>query len=96
MSIFDISEEKLSKEFIEILLENKNVRIKKIVSKGHTTDWYNQLEDEWVCLLEGEADLEFENGIITLYKGDSIFIPRHQRHRVLRTTQCIWLCVFIT
>ena len=96
MNIYDLPKEKLSEELIEILLDDKNVRIEKIISDGHTSDWYDQSEDEWVCLLKGEADLEFENGIKTLYQGDTIFIPCHHRHRVARTTACVWLCVFVS
>ena len=95
MNIFDFPKEKLPNELTEILLENKNVRIEKILSDGHTTNWYDQMEDEWVCLLTGEADIEFEDSIKTLNKGDSIFIPKHQKHRVSRTTKCIWLCIFM-
>ena len=71
------------------------MRIEKIVSDGHTTGWYDQDEDEWVCLLTGEAELEFENETKLLRAGEWLLIERYKRHRVTRTTQCVWLCVFI-
>jgi len=95
MNIYNMPEGKLNKELVEILLENDNVRIEKIVSKWHTTDWYDQKEDELVCLLKGESILEFEDKSISLIEGDTIFIPKNQKHRVAKTTDCIWLCVFI-
>lgn len=95
MNLYDRPEKRLPKELAEELLRHKNVRIERIVSDGHVTDWYDQAEAEWVCLLSGEADLQFERYTKTLRTGESIFIPRHVRHRVVRTTRCIWLCVFI-
>lgn len=95
MNIFDIPKGDMPQELIETLLENKNVRIERIVSKNHTTDWYDQDEDEWLVLLAGDAEIEFEDKIITLTVGDTMFIPKHQKHRVAKTTECVWLCIFI-
>lgn len=95
MNIYDFPKGRLDKEFVEILLKSDNIRIERIVSTGHTTDWYDQSEDEWVCLLKGEAELEFEDKSVSLNEGDTIFIPKHQKHRVAKTTECIWLCVLI-
>lgn len=95
MNVYDRPAERPPEEIVELLLRQKNVRIEKIVSDGHTSDWYDQEEDEWVCLLTGEADLEYETGVQTLRAGDCVFLPRHRRHRVARTTACVWLCVFI-
>lgn len=95
MNIFDILKGDMPQELVEILLQNKNVRIERIVSKCHTTDWYDQDEDEWIVLLTGEAEIELENDTISLTAGDTMFIPKHKKHRVVKTTECVWLCVFI-
>lgn len=95
MNLYERPGERLPEELVEVLLQHKNVRMERIVSDGHVTDWYDQDEDEWVCLLTGEADLQFDHYTTTLHAGETVFIPRHVRHRVARTTQCIWLCVFI-
>jgi cupin 2 domain-containing protein len=95
MNVFDFPDMSPSEEITDVLFDNGGVRIEKISSLRSTTGWYDQNEDEWVCLLEGEADIEFEGGIKTLKKGDSILIRKHERHRVARTTRCIWLCVFM-
>ena len=87
-------------EFTE-LIRSKNLRIERIVSSGQTTpagNWYDQEEDEWVALLQGEAVLEYETGeMLHLSAGDHIFLPAHCRHRVAYTSTqppCIWLAVF--
>ena len=85
-------------EITDILWETDALRVERIVSCGQASPegfWYDQEEDEWVCLLTGEADLEYETGVQTLRAGDCVFLPRHRRHRVARTTACVWLCVFI-
>ena len=56
MNVYDRPAERPPEEIVELLLKQKNVRIEKIVSDGHTSDWYDQEEDEWVCLLTGEAE----------------------------------------
>lgn len=84
-------------EKIEDLFSGKSFRVERILSGGQvSSEWYNQEKEEWVCLLQGEAKLEYENGnILSLQKGDILFIPAHQKHKVIYTSeQCIWLCVF--
>ena len=75
------------------------VRVERIVSFGHATPegaWYDQDEDEWCLVLEGEARIAFEDGReIRLGRGASCFLARHLRHRVAATSApCVWLCVF--
>jgi cupin 2 domain-containing protein len=85
-------------EYFEEILQTKNARIQRIVSCGQISDWYGQEEDEWVLLLSGEAELEFENNLqVKMGEGDFIFISAHQRHKVTRTSTdppCVWLAVF--
>ena len=95
MNIFDIPKESMPQELVEILMQTENIRIERIVSKGHTTDWYDQSEDEWLVLLTGNAEIEFDDNIKALTAGDTLFIPKHQKHKVTKTTECVWLCVFI-
>lgn len=92
---------KLDAELIEILAQNQEVKIERIVSQGHSspsTGWYDQDQDEWVILLQGQATLSFKHGVdIELKTGDHINIPAHQKHRVSWTqkdVQSIWLAVF--
>lgn len=85
-------------EKVSVLYETndkRNIRIEKIISSYNQTDWYDQNEDEFVCLLTGIAELEFEGGETkTLTAGDTILIEKHKRHRVKSTTECNWLCMF--
>lgn len=90
----------LPEELFTLLLENKNVRIERIVSKGQRTpagEWYEQIQNEWVIVLEGQAVIEYENTENhNLDKGDYLFIPAGTRHRVLWTShaeQTIWLAI---
>lgn len=90
-------------EYFQTLLETDNILIEKIISKGQITpenQWLEQDKDEWVILLQGEAEISFENPEkkvnISLKSGDHLFIQKNQRHRVEKTSanpECIWLAV---
>ncbi|MEI8204355.1 MAG: cupin domain-containing protein [Bacteroidota bacterium] len=89
-----------SVELTEIILKNSNITIERIVSNGqHSADgfWYDQMQDEWVMLLTGSAQLQFEgNKTINLKSGDYILIPAHCKHRVNSTSaepKCFWLAI---
>jgi cupin 2 domain-containing protein len=79
-----------------------SLRIERIVSRGHSSPegfWYEQEEDEWVALLQGEARLQFRDPeeLVELQPGDHLLIPAHRPHRVAWTTpeaETIWLAVF--
>ena len=75
--------------------------VQRIVSVGQVSPpgfWYDQDEHEWVMLLLGSAQLEFEDGArVELEAGDSLLIPAHRLHRVSRTSVepvAVWLAVF--
>ena len=88
----------LPEELTTVLVESQNVRIERIVSTGQTSGWYDQSETEFVVLLEGRAEIEYESGIsVAMSKGDTLLIKPHERHRVSFTSiepPCVWLCVF--
>jgi cupin 2 domain-containing protein len=91
----------LEAEVFEDILKSPNLRIERIVSKGHATpevDWYDQEENEWVMVLEGEAVLVFDDGSsVALHKGSYLNIPAHRKHRVSWTAPdrvTVWLAVF--
>ena len=99
-NIFDnIIRNKQSEEFNEILKQD-NVRIERIVSNGQTSRenfWYDQEENEFVMVLEGDSIIEFENEAVELKKGDYLNIESHRKHRVKYTDinkPTIWLAVF--
>ncbi|WP_373481987.1 cupin domain-containing protein [Acetobacterium sp.] len=98
MNVYEMSGLPVNDEVISILEQNERVRIERIISTGQQSDWYDQAESEYVILLEGRAQLAFDDGrTITLKKGDTLLIPAHQKHRVAYTSAdppCIWLCVF--
>ena len=90
----------LPEELTETLVENRHVRIARIVSHGHTSPagfWYDQGQHEWVIVLQGAATLRFEDQTLDMKAGDFVNIPAHVKHRVEWTTPdepTIWLTVF--
>lgn len=97
MNLFDHTLPEQGHELLTELLGHKNVTINRIVSNSlENGKWYDQDEDEWLVLLEGEAVLAFEKGEKHLRQGEILFIPAHQRHRVKTTSQkALWLTVHI-
>jgi len=87
----------LSEELVETLARGSSTSIKRIVSKGHTSGWYDQQENELVVVLKGAARLEFEEGHFrNMGPGDCMLIPARVRHRVAWTagdTETVWLAV---
>ena len=100
-NIFDELPEILNEELFENILETKNLKIERIISKGHISPpnfWYLQPQNEWVILLKGKATLLFkeENEEVNLNSGDYINIPALKKHRVIWTDPekfCIWLAI---
>ena len=99
-NIFDLPSSLPNQEIFESIVSADNILIERIISTGQTTpigEWYDQEQDEWVILLQGEATLAYADGKqIKLTAGDYLFIPAHQKHRVEYTSiepPCIWLAV---
>ncbi len=91
----------LPNELFEKILQSKNCKIERIISKGHVTPkekWYDQNENEWIILIKGSAELLLENNkTIKMQEGDYINIPAHTKHRLEKTDpkkETIWLAVF--
>ena len=102
-NLFDLPHPLPADEEFTESFRSENLRIERIVSSGQTTpagNWYDQDEDEWVALIQGEAILEYESGEeLRLSAGDQVLLPAHCRHRVAYTSTappCIWLAVFAT
>ena len=102
-NIFSEIPEPLPEELFECILKQDNILIERIVSNGHVTpagQWYDQMRDEWVILLQGQATLLFEKNqqLVNLTPGDYLLIPAHTRHRVewtLPDFNTIWLAVYL-
>lgn len=92
----------LPEELLQTLTGNERVRIERIVSRGQASPegfWYDQEQDEFVLLAQGEAELELQDPAerVRLVPGDWLVIPAHRRHRVAWTSSrqdSIWLAVF--
>jgi cupin 2 domain-containing protein len=99
-NIFSSMPDNLDDESIDVLLKREDIKIERIISKGHMspdTGWYDQGDDEWVLVLKGAAVISFENDTdVNLAVGDYVNIPANTRHRVKWTdpdTKTIWLAV---
>ena len=97
INLFAYSKPQVGGEELTELFNNQKVVINRIVSNEvEESGWYEQEEDEWFVLLEGEALLELDNEVLTLKKGDTMFIPAFTLHRVKKTsTSALWLTVHI-
>ena len=75
------------------------VRIHSCSARSPEGFWYDQVEHEWLTVLQGTAELEFDDppGTITLNRGDSLLISPRRRHRVVATDPSpgtVWLALF--
>ena len=99
-NLFKLPKLPIKEERFDKLLEKEGILIERIISTGQVSPpgfWYNQDQDEWVVLIQGIAELEFEDGKkVRLTKGDYVLCPKNLRHRVTYTSvepACIWLAV---
>lgn len=89
-------------ERTEVILAMGTLRLERIHSCRACSPpgfWYEQQEEEWVCLLQGSASLQFadEGRPRLLQRGDSLLIKAGRRHRVVATDPdpgTIWLALF--
>lgn len=89
----------LDNELFELIIKNKNIKIERIISKGHKspeTGWYDQVHNEWVVLIKGAAIIIFEDKELAMGPGAYVNIPAHTRHKVTSTNpeeETIWLAI---
>ena len=100
-NIFENIPAELPEEMINIISCSNNVKIERIVSRGHSSPdsfWYDQPQDEYVILLRGKAGLRFRGSdeVVVLKPGDYMDIPAQVQHRVEWTSRdeaTVWLAV---
>jgi cupin 2 domain-containing protein len=100
-NLFDGIPASLPAEQLTALVSAPNVRIERIVSRGHASPkdfWYDQDGPEWVVVLAGSAGIRFEAepAVRALKRGDYLHIPARTRHRVEWTDTAeptVWLAV---
>lgn len=86
-------------EALEVLCKAAGGSVERIASAGQATpagQWYDQETDEWVVVLQGDATISTDDEVIPLGPGDWIYLPRHLKHRVERTSTepaCVWLAI---
>lgn len=102
MNIFDLKKFENfenNEEIITTLEKNKNIKIERIISEGQTTDWQSCDKNEFVILVQGNAEITyFENSeIVKLSSGDTLLIKKNKKHKVSYTSKnphCVWICIF--
>jgi len=100
-NIFKNIPSNLDNEIFEDIQKSSNIRIERIISKGQSSPdsgWYDQIENEWLIVLQGSGIILFEGGKEKmLNKGDYINIPAHTKHKVKWTDPeeiTLWLAIF--
>ena len=89
-------------ETTTVLLAQPGLRLERIHSCSACSPeqgWYDQVEHEWVLLLQGSARLQFadEARPRELNRGDGLLIAPQRRHRVVATDPApgtVWLALF--
>jgi len=88
-------------EHVDELLVRSGFRVERIVSTGQASPpgfWYDQDVAEWVVLLSGGAEIQFEDEPAPrrMAPGDWLDIAAHRRHRVSWTDPAqasVWLAI---
>jgi cupin 2 domain-containing protein len=89
-------------ERVDSLLAGQSWRLERIhscLASSPDGFWYDQSEWEWVLVLRGSAQLQFEAEAQPrdLCVGDSLLISPHRRHRLVATDPdpgTLWLTLF--
>jgi cupin 2 domain-containing protein len=86
-----------SGERFDVLLQQKNVVIERIVSTSDVIPTpCVQQHDEWVLLVQGSAVLAVDGVRHELRSGDHLFIAACVPHTVLQAAQgSVWLAVHV-
>ena len=79
------------------IISGKAFILEHIKSFGEVSEegfWFDQRRKEWVALIQGQATLEFEEGILELVSGDAIIIEPHQKHRIVKiSVDAVWIAL---
>jgi glyoxylase I family protein len=95
-NLFDVATPAHGEQF-EALAKLRGTTIERIVSSAVPgLDPYDQVQDEWVVLVRGHAQLEVRGQTLDLSAGDFLLIPAHTPHRVRSTSAgALWLAVHV-
>ncbi|MEI7696090.1 MAG: cupin domain-containing protein [Chlorobium sp.] len=96
-NLFDNVAPPSSGECFESLLSFKNLVIERIVSSSKVAPTeYVQSQEEWVVLLQGNAQLVVEGETVTLCSGDYLFLPAGTPHTVQSVSEgAVWLAIHL-
>ena len=100
-SLFTRLADRLEAEHFDQLLAGGPFRLLRIISTGQATppgEWYDQVDDEWLVVLQGAARVRLADEPQTrhLGPGDWLLLPAGCRHRVDWTATdgpTVWLAL---
>lgn len=96
--LFEDADAPLQGERFDTLLKLGKLHIERIVSSADlgTPQVCVQTQDEWVLLVQGDAELEVAGAAHALTAGDHLFLPAGVPHKVLATSPgAMWLAVHL-
>jgi cupin 2 domain-containing protein len=90
----------VTEEIFDEIISNQVFKLERIISDGHASPenfWYDQDKNEFVLLISGTAEIQYDDGQkFSMKKGDYFIIPAHQKHRVEWTDKhqkTVWLAL---
>lgn len=99
VNLLKSTEQPIHQEQLETLIETRHIRLQRILSPAaFQSELFQQAEDEWLVVLQGQGTLQMDDKIVDLGAGDSLLIPAGTPHRVLSTSTdplCIWLTLHL-
>ena len=71
----------------KVVLDEKNVKIKKIVvePQGTLSLQLHKYRNEWWKIITGEGEVQIGNSVTQVKRGDSLVIDKFQVHRITNT-----------
>ncbi|MCW8847264.1 MAG: cupin domain-containing protein [Sedimenticola sp.] len=99
VNLLKSADQPIRQEQLETLIETRHIRLQRILSPAaFRSELFQQAEDEWLVVLQGQGTLQMDERIVDLDTGDSLLIPAGTPHRVLSTSTdplCIWLTLHL-
>lgn len=96
-NLFTDSDPPPTGERFDVLLRHRNLVVERIVSSATITpQTYVQTQDEWVLLVQGDAEMRVSGQPVSLKPGDHLFLPAGTPHSVERTADgTMWLALHL-
>ncbi|OPL15056.1 MAG: hypothetical protein AVO34_00680 [Firmicutes bacterium ML8_F2] len=98
INLYEINKQSDNKVLLEVLVSGGRIAIGQIVSTGQASAegfWYEQKQDDWIALFQGQARLSWDDGIKIGIDSRRLYPhPTREKHRgdyTSREPPFIWL-----